>query len=217
MRKNKSIVRLVVVCFIAVLLIFIFLFRGWLKYEVKSIVNKSSNKNVVCKNCDSYFNDGVATHQTAYLKEGIKPQKELSDLDNLERRGVLVKLITNNDYSIRKMDHSRPLVLPKVSSFLNDLTKEYKQQLKDLKYVPFEITSATRSKRTVRQLIGNNVNAITNSAHLKGKTIDISYLKFSSNTEQLNCFIKAVKNLQDQNRCFVKFERAQGCLHITVR
>jgi ribonuclease HI len=65
--------------------------------------------------------------------------------------------------------------------------------------------------------MGNNVNAVTNSAHLKGKTIDISYVRFGNNTAQLDALVKALKKMRKEDKCYVKYERTQGCLHITVR
>jgi uncharacterized protein YcbK (DUF882 family) len=115
------------------------------------------------------------------------------------------------------MDFSKPYVTPKVKLFLDELVQNYKLELGNLNYVRFEITSATRSKRSVRQLMGNNVNAVTNSAHLKGKTIDISYVRFGSNTPQLNALVMALKKMREDKMCYVKYEVAEGCLHITVR
>lgn len=58
-------------------------------------------------------------------------------------------------------------------------------------------------------------NSIKNSAHLHGKTFDVSYAAFTSNSRQLGLFIETISLLRRQNKCYVKFER-NGCLHITV-
>jgi len=217
MKSDKSTKRIVLISLVAVFLIFLFLYRGLLKYEVKSYINSRSGKNAICKNCNSYFNDNVKTHELALKSGVIKPQKELSDLDKLKDKGILVELKTNDGYIISEMDFSKPYVIPKVKLFLDELVHNYKLELGNLNYVRFEISSATRSKRSVRQLMGNNVNAVTNSAHLKGKTIDISYVRFGSNTLQLNALVMALKKMREDKMCYVKYERAQGCLHITVR
>ena len=83
------------------------------------------------------------------------------------------------------------------------------------KYVRFDITSATRSINSVNELSKENPNAIKNSAHLRGKTFDISYGAFSGYKIQLKLFIEALSELKNQKKCFVKYER-NGCLHITV-
>jgi hypothetical protein len=217
MKRDKSIRRIVLISVAFVLLIFLFLYRGLLKYEVKSYIDSNSRKNATCKNCDQYFPDNIKTHELALKNNVIKPQKELEDLDKLKNKGVLIELKTNDDYIISDMDFSRPYVLPKVGVFLDELVRNYKTELGNLNYVRFEITSATRSRRSARQLMGNNVNAVTNSAHLKGKTIDISYVRFGNNTAQLDALVKALKKMRKEDKCYVKYERTQGCLHITVR
>ncbi|MFM7015213.1 MAG: DUF5715 family protein [Bacteroidota bacterium] len=217
MIKDKSIRKVFLYSIIGILIIFVFLYRGLLKYEVKSYINARSVKYSKCNNCKEYFPDDVATHEKALKANVIKPQKELSDLDQLKSKGILKELKTNDNYIVAEMDFAKPLVIPKVDLFLNELVALYKTELKELDYVRFEITSATRSRRSVRQLAGNNVNAITNSAHLKGKTIDISYVRFDSNTAQLKALIQALKKMRENNKCYVKYEKEQGCLHITVR
>ena len=217
MKKDNSLKRIILIGVAVVLLTFLFLYRGLLKYEVKSFFTSQSRKNANCQNCDQYFNDNVKTHELALKTGVIKPQKELSDLEKLKDKGVLVELKTNDGYIVSKMDHSRPYVLPKVKLFLEELVRNYKIELGALNYVPFEITSATRSKRSVIQLMGKNVNAVTNSAHLKGKTIDISYVRFGTNAAQLNAFVKALKKMRKDDICYVKYEKFEGCLHITVR
>jgi hypothetical protein len=217
MKRDKSIRRIVLISFAFVLLIFLFLYRGLLKYEVKTYIDSKSQKNAACKNCDQYFPDDVKTHELALKKNVIKPQKELEDLDKLKNKGVLIELKTNDDYIISDMDFSRPYVLPKVGLFLEELVRNYKTELGNLNYVRFEITSATRSRRSARQLMGNNVNAVTNSAHLKGKTIDISYVRFGNNAAQLDALVQALKKLREAEKCYVKYELRQGCLHITLR
>ena len=217
MKSDKSIIKIVLISFGLVLLIFLFLYRGLLKYEVKLYIDSKSKKNAECKNCKQYFPDDVSTHEKALKKNVIVPQKELSDLDKLKKKGVLIELTTNDGYIISDMDFSRPYVLPNVKLFLDDLVSNYKKELGNLEYIRFEITSATRSRLSARQLMGNNVNAITNSAHLKGKTIDISYVRFGNNTAQLDALVLALKGMREEGKCYVKYEKSQGCLHITVR
>ncbi len=218
MKRDKSVKKLFLISFVAVVLIFAFIFRGLLKYETRNLIGNRVKANGRCENCKQFFKDEVSTQEKAYKSEGIRPQKVIEDLEKLKDKGVLIELTSNDSYRLRDMDHSVPYVLPKVKAFLNLLSDAYKLELNNrLVYVPFVITSATRSKRTVRQLMGNNINAIANSAHLKGKTIDISYKEFGDYNEQSKCFVVALEKLHQQKKCYVKYERAQGCLHITVR
>ena len=182
---------------------------------IKSRVNGTGKAK--CKDCDTLFRDGIAVHQKAYQNEGIIEQESDERLLNLEKSGTLKKIASNEFYIVRNFKHSKPILLPKAVLFLNTLSGVYHQKCLNSKknYVPFEITSATRSKKAIRELQLHNRNAIENSAHLRGKTFDVSYASFTENNAQLKLFISSLSELKNQNKCFIKYER-NGCLHITV-
>jgi hypothetical protein len=183
-------------------------------YSVKGYREEGSGS---CPTCPNLFTDNVKTHQRAYFTDGIEPQKNDRDLDNLSKSGKLKKLETGNLFIIRNARFSRPYLLPKAHSFIQDLSRNYSKKCKSdsIKYVPFTISSLTRSKESVNKLMKHNGNAIKNSSHLKGKTFDISYRAFNGNKKQTKAFIEVLNELKRQKRCYVKFER-NGCLHITV-
>lgn len=199
-----------------------FPYRRRIKSKVKALIGYSyagygAGGSGDCPGCSTIFTDKVETHATAYVNDGIKPQDENTDLDKLSKSGKLIKLETDSLFIVRKTRFSRPYILPKGSSFIRDLsTQYYKKCASDsIKYVPFTISSLTRSIESVDELMNNNSNAIKNSAHLRGKTFDISYRAFNKNKLQTKAFIEVLEVLRKQKRCFVKFER-NGCLHITV-
>ncbi len=177
----------------------------------------SSQKSAKCENCPEWFNDGISAHENAYKKDGIPPQETDAGLYDLEEENKLVYIKTNDLYIVSKLEHSKPLLMPKAVQFLDMLSSLYQQNCSEhgVEYVPFEITSATRTKRSVQGLMKNNNNAIKESPHLKGKTFDISYAAFGENKKQLRLFNSALLELKNRNKCYVKFER-NGCLHITV-
>jgi len=170
-----------------------------------------------CQDCETLFGDGIEEHKKAYQNEGIIEQESDERLLNLEHRGILKKIECNEFYIVRNLKHSKPILLPKAVLFLNSLSELYHQkcQYSKKQYVPFEITSATRSIKSIKELQEFNPNAIENSAHLHGKTFDVSYAAFTGNKVQLILFISSLSELKNQNKCFVKYER-NGCLHITV-
>lgn len=170
-----------------------------------------------CKNCSELFNDGVAVHEQAYVNEGIIPVDTDEEIVALFNEGVLVEIATNDYYKVNNLEHSQPYILPKAKKFIDNLADTYATYcaLDSLTYIPFTITSVTRSKQSVNKLMRGNSNAIENSAHLKGKTFDMSYSAFNGNKKQLQQFVDALNTLHTQQKCFVKFER-NGCLHITA-
>lgn len=190
-------------------------------HKSKPIVNKKvttpSTGNSNCPNCATLFNDWVEDHEKAYVREGIKPQQSFAGLQKLVDQRKLRHLKANSLYKFESLQHSKPYFLPKVQTFLADLANTYKFKCKSekVKYVPFIITSGTRTKSSVNDLMKVNENSTENSAHLKGKTFDISYKSFGNNKKQRDLFINALAELKKKGRCYVKYER-NGCLHITV-
>lgn len=225
-RKNKLSSR--VIFFIFTLFAFsvgsvVILFPYRYRIKNKAVAFFSDGKinnpsSAPCESCNQLFTDGIAAHERAYKKEGIKSQKDSQGLRNLESVGVLKKITTNDYYIVRDMDHSDPLLLTKAVDLLNNIGRLYKSEIDKagLKYVPFEITSATRTIESVKRLQKGNENAIKNSAHLKGKTFDIGYINFANYPQQRALFIQVLKSFKEEKKCFVKFEVSQKCFHLTV-
>jgi len=187
--------------------------------KATALYNRVMKRDVRCSNCSQLFPDGTSTHELAYRGEGILPKQTLTALRKLERTGKLVRVQDKDYYYTATMNYSAPLLLPKAAGFLDLLGQRYAQKCADrsLSYVPFKITSMTRSIESVQALQQENKVAIKRSPHLKGKTMDISYTAFSGQQAQLHAFISALSELRQEKKCFVKYEESTGCLHITVR
>ena len=88
-----------------------------------------------------------------------------------------------------------------------------------------KVTSVLRTKHGIKKLRRSNRNAVEASAHQYGTTFDISYAKFLCDSVTVNRTQEDLKNLlgevlkaiRDEGKCYVKYERKQGCFHITVR
>jgi uncharacterized protein YcbK (DUF882 family) len=163
------------------------------------------------------FTDGVAEHKKAYQNEGIEAQQTNNDLYGLYKKNKLTKIESNNLFFVRNLTHSKPYILPKASNFIYKICKEYKDDCEkmNLEYIPVLITSVTRTIESVNKLRTTNGNAIKESAHLNGKTFDISYVHFGNNDKQMGILTNILKKYNTEKLCFVKYER-NGCLHVTV-
>lgn len=199
----------------------LYVLQNKIKYKLSkyylSTKSKKRPEKSPCENCEILFTDGIPKHSSAYKKEGIRAGRTDADLNRLRSSGILVEINSSDDYIVRDMPHAKPFLLPKAVNFLNELSDRYKQSIEEnnIEYIPFEITSATRSMESVDRLQKVNENAIKNSPHLKGKTLDISYTNFADQPEQRKIFINTLQRLKKEKRCFVKYEN-NGCLHITV-
>ena len=88
-------------------------YRSKIKYKVKALLGYSikgigSGGTGSCPTCPGLFTDNVLRHQLAYFNDGIKPQKNDRDLDNLSKSGKLKKLETCNFFIVRHARYSRP-------------------------------------------------------------------------------------------------------------
>lgn len=114
---------------IAILIVIAYPFRRQIKHKVKAFLGHSVGAGVGgsgnCPTCPGIFTDNVKTHELAYSKDGIKPQKDDTDLDKLSLTGKLLKLQTDSLYIVRKTRFSRPYITPRAHSFIQDLSKRY--------------------------------------------------------------------------------------------
>ena len=103
-----------------------------------------------------------------------------ADSAKLASEHVLVKLKNNRLYHVKELTHSYPYATPEMADLLNTLGNHFYQKLKakNLGYYRFLVTSALRTNETQQDLTSRNRNASTQSAHLYGATIDITYKEF---------------------------------------
>lgn len=217
--RNKNL--LVTLGLVLPALSLVYLFPGVAKAtatRVLAFTYTAPGPSATCTNCASFFTDNVATQARAYRSEGIAPQKSDKGLKQLYSNGKLQLVASNNLYKVSRLYHSKPYLLSDAKAFLSELASRYKAACSEagIRYVPFTLSSLTRSKQSVAALMDKNENSIANSAHLRGKTFDVSYAAFGRNRKQLKLFVNTLKEMRADNLCYVKYER-NGCLHITAR
>mgnify|MGYP002870243024 CR=1 FL=1 len=169
-------------------------------------------ENVSVKCYDSRFNDVQSIQIIEAQKNGIVPMK------SFQKNDELVRLDYNLWYKVGSLDNSHPFVLSYVKEFLIDLSKEFKN-LSGCYVSNFVITSALRTHDDIAKLRQLNINAVNNSCHLYGTTIDISKFYFNTvvyyKSEYLhNCLSTILYEMQKKGRCYVKNEK--NCYHITI-
>lgn len=191
-------------------------------FAIPALLSFSTPEKGGCPTCKT-FDDGVAKHKEVAKNSSLKaPAKNLAVLKKYVSSNTLVKLNSGSGYLVSKMNYSYPYVTVKARQFLGELAQAYQVKCKEkgIAALPFIITSATRTKETVAKLTRVNPNAIKESAHLYGTTIDISWVRFGTeqkhSQKNLDMLIDALMDMRDKEACFVKFERMQACFHITV-
>jgi uncharacterized protein YcbK (DUF882 family) len=179
------------------------------------------------------FRDLNEAHLRHARSNGITPlasRKILdSKLNELLRSKKLVKIDDTRYYTVNKLTHSHPYLVPKARKLLDLIGERYQQKLKEnnLDVYQFRITSLLRTQESQRSLGFSNVNAASRSAHLYGTTFDITYKTLSKksllgrktvhNGTAIRLLSETIGELQKARRLLVVTERKEACFHITVR
>lgn len=171
------------------------------------------------------FNDSNYKHIAAARQLGIDPIHDNSDLWKMKR--PMVRIRSNRYYFVDELTHSLPFLVPEAAELLEDISRNWVDTLHARGGGDYrlKVTSVLRTPATVRKLRLRNRNAADTSAHCFGTTFDISYAKFICDSvtmprtqeDMKNLLGEILADLRDQGRCYVKYERKQGCFHITTR
>lgn len=176
-------------------------------------------------NLAAQFSDLNPEHLAYAQRIGIKPISSTRDILRLQR--PIVEIRSNDNYHVDDLSHSYPYLVPQAAALLDTIGARFNRKLASQgggKY-KIKVTSLLRTSESVNRLKRRNINSTENSAHLYGTTFDISYVGFHQgplNTrhhtdgELKNLLAEVLLELRDEGKCLVKFERKQGCFHITA-
>ena len=179
------------------------------------------------------FPDSQSLQIEAAEKYGIRPVQNRMEAEKLVRQRKLVNICHSPFYSIDDLTHSIPYLVPRAQHLLNTICLNFIDSC-HVKGLPIHlpiVTSVLRTTDDVASLQKRNKNATTNSCHCYGTTVDIAYNKFMPMTgtyesraellrwnEPMKMVLSEVLNdLRMEGKCYVKYERKQGCFHLTCR
>lgn len=219
--------KLLVVCMSAFLLSA--LCGGCKKKDMSMKLNNPHNIRGVISYRRS-FNDLNDVQLATAKRIGIRP---VSSRDVAQEIGDEILGITSGErYQIDSLTHSIPYLIPKAVALLDTIGQNFLDSLtcKGLNPNQIIVTSVLRTKDDVKKLRQTNGNASVNSCHFYGTTFDISWKRFFKvedpdgrpmqdvNADTLKLVLSEVlRDLRKSDKCYVKYERKQGCFHITVR
>ena len=167
-------------------------------------------------------------------KNGVRPQQSRTDVQQLVNTNALVNITNSPYYYVEHLSHSMPYLVPKAQHLLNTIGMNFVDSLcaKGLTPHIIMVTSVLRTADDVERLQHGNPNAVSNSCHCYGTTIDISYNRFmpiqtdfNGKTPEPTRFEEKLKmvlsevlyDLRQREMCYIKYEKKQGCFHLTVR
>lgn len=198
------------------------------------ILFPNKNRSVVIKepNYIALFNDRNGVQLKSAAKLGIKQPLKNRDVAD-EIKDSLVQIKNNSHYSIAKLTHSIPYLTNGAAELLDMIGKNFLDSLESKGLNPNKIivTSVLRTEEDIKKLQrSGNPNAVSNSAHCYATTFDITYARFdkikfknfrlceSVEPELLKKVLgEVLRDLRNQNKCYVKYEVRQRCFHITTR
>ena len=201
--------------------------------SVKSPMNGGAHRVRGVWSYSACFPDSQNVQIEAAQKYGIMPVRNRKEAEVLVKQHQLVNICHSPFYAIDELTHSIPYLVPRAQHLLNTICLNFIDscQVKGLPvHLPI-VTSVLRTTDDVSNLQRGNKNATTNSCHCYGTTVDIAYNKFMPMTgmyesqaallrwnEPMKQVLSEVLNdLRMEGKCYVKYERKQGCFHLTCR
>lgn len=176
------------------------------------------------KNLKKQFNDMNPQHVRASKKYGLNDAPKTRDDVQKEN---LKEIKDCKYYVIGELTHSVPYLSESGKMLLDEIGKNFADSLaaKGITETRFIVSSVLRTDEDVKALRkSGNVNASKNSAHCFGGTFDIAWMnwdtpkKHNADWNQLRgVMAEVLRDLQKEDRCYVKFEQKQTCFHITSR
>lgn len=171
------------------------------------------------------FNDLNEAHLTFARDLGITPIRTNRDI--MRETRPIVEMKSCKDFTISPLSHSYPFLVEPAALLLHDIGEAFNLKLEEHGGGDYKInvTSLLRTEESVNRLKRRNVNSTENSAHLYGTTFDISYVNFPEGEgnqikqEEVNLkrmLAEVLLQMMNEGRCLVKYERKQGCFHITA-
>lgn len=171
------------------------------------------------------FNDLQETQLKSAIANGIKGIK---DIDDAKANTKLAEIKTCKTYKVDDLTHSIPYLVPKAKRLVEDIGKAFQDSLYNRGYSRDHriiVTSVFRTESNVKSLRKSNTNATENSCHSYGTTVDIAYYRFDTpetgrvadQEKMRQVLFQVVNDMRNQKRCWVKYEKNQSCLHMTVR
>lgn len=174
-------------------------------------------------NFKNAFPDGQDVQILAAEKWGVRPVQNRENAE--KRKKELVYIGASPYYYVDNLRSSIPYLVPRAALLLQDIGQAFYDSLY-VKGVPLNqliVTSVMRSMDDVAKLQRHNQNATERSCHLYGTTFDICYNRYHPVIKPVRddtlkwVLSEVLRDMRQQERCYVKYEVKQGCFHITVR
>lgn len=176
------------------------------------------------------FPDSNGLHISTAMRLGVKPVSNRQEA--MKNKKELVYVGSNPYFHVKKLYNSIPYLVPRAALLLEHIARTFQDSL-SVKGIPLNtliVTSLLRTEDDVAALRRHNGNASSNSAHRYGTTFDIAYNKYIMVQDPSLPKVRPVRDdtlkyvlsevlrqARARGLCYIKYEKHQGCFHITAR
>lgn len=204
--------------------------HGMPRYEYAENGKPRHHKIYSVQDFDRCFPDSNQTHLRTAMALGVKPVRDRAAAEAGKKNLVFVGSCPY--FYVKKLYNSIPYLVPRAALLLEHIGRTFQDSL-SVKGIPLNtimVTSLLRTEDDVARLRKFNGNASQNSAHRYGTTFDIAYNKYRMVQDPDLPKVRPVRDdtlkyvlsevLRDARRqglCYVKYEKRQGCYHVTAR
>lgn len=204
--------------------------RSRVKYDYDAKGKPKHHRIYSVPDFDNTFPDANDTHLATATRLGVKPIKDRAQAERDKEE--LVYVASSPYFYVKRLYNSIPYLVPRAALLLEHIGRTFHDSL-SVKGIPLNtimVTSLLRTEDDVARLRRYNGNASPNSAHRYGTTFDIAYNKYRMVQDPSQPKVRPVRDdtlkyvlsevLNDARRqglCYVKYEKRQGCYHITAR
>ncbi len=215
--------------------------RIWIFLLIAAICGACQEKEMTMKRNDPRNIRGVSNykktfgdlnkwHLMAAQELGVEPLADRTQAGTLKKQ--LRHIVTNELYEVDSLTHSIPYLVPRASELLELIGANFLDSLeaKGLNPNRIVVTSVLRTEEDVKKLRKSNINASAQSAHTYGTTFDISWKRFRKVEDKKGrplqdvgadtlkmVLAEVLRDIRQQDKCYIVYEWKQGCFHITAR
>lgn len=203
---------------------------GWSERKIIAENEEKPHPIVGVLSYSKAFPDSNDVQYAVATRLGVSSVRDRDEAE--KRKSELVYMAASPYYHVDPLRNSIPYLVPRAAVLLNDIGRNYFDSLY-VKHIPlhqFIVTSVMRSQDDLEKLKQINHNVSDNSCHLYGTTFDIGYNRYKTvedpdgpqrrlvRDDTLKWVLSEVlRDLREQGRCYVKYEKKQSCFHVTVR
>lgn len=175
----------------------------------------------------SQLNNYLSDYMDRSVHQGIPAVANTEGLRKAYQANKLVLVSPKTGFILDTFQYSYAMLTPYAAQILTEIGQAFHDSIAQspLKDCQLIVTSMTRTKYTVSQLMPNNRTAVRRSPHLNGNAFDFSFSRFKT-TKELSAreqnFLRTIISqilvrFKKDIKIWVTFEAREECLHVVAR